>query len=233
MTALGATLFRLGSRAAPARCLPFAAFVALMASEPIVVGLLPAACYAPWLYGLRSAVATGLLAWCWSELGELHTWPRWTVQGVARATATGLLVLALWIALDFPPFVIGDTGSGFVATREDGSLDWPLALLRLAGSSLVVPVIEEVFWRSFITRWLESRAWVALQPAAIGGRALLMSSIAFGFEHHQWAAGTAAGLAYGWLYRRSGSLWPAVLAHAVTNAGLGLWVIGTGAWQFW
>jgi hypothetical protein len=40
-------------------------------------------------------------------------------------------------------------------------------------------------------------------------------------------------LAYGWLYLRTGNLWTAVVAHGITNALLGAWVLITGAWQFW
>ena len=32
---------------------------------------------------------------------------------------------------------------------------------------------------------------------------------------------------------QTGKLWTAVIAHAVTNALLGVWVIATGRWEFW
>jgi membrane protease YdiL (CAAX protease family) len=46
-------------------------------------------------------------------------------------------------------------------------------------------------------------------------------------------AGLLAGVAYAWLYRRTGNLWATVIAHAVTNAALGVWVLTTGSWQYW
>ena len=51
--------------------------------------------------------------------------------------------------------------------------------------------------------------------------------------HPLWLAAIVAGLAYALLYRGTGKLWPAVIAHGVTNAALGLWVVQTGQWQFW
>jgi len=66
-----------------------------------------------------------------------------------------------------------------------------------------------------------------------GVRALLISSIVFGIEHGLWLAGIIAGLAYGWLYIRSGNLWLPIFAHAVTNLLLGAWVLATGQWHFW
>ena len=59
-------------------------------------------------------------------------------------------------------------------------------------------------------------------PAAVGLRALFVSSLVFGLEHSLWFAGLLAGLAYGWLYRRSGNLWWLILAHGLTNFILGL-----------
>jgi len=35
------------------------------------------------------------------------------------------------------------------------------------------------------------------------------------------------------LYRRTGKLWVPVIAHGVTNAALGVWVVTTGNWAYW
>jgi CAAX prenyl protease-like protein len=51
--------------------------------------------------------------------------------------------------------------------------------------------------------------------------------------HTLWLGAIVAGLAYALLYRRSGKLWSAVLAHAVTNGALGIYVVATGRWEFW
>ncbi|MDZ7778822.1 MAG: CPBP family glutamic-type intramembrane protease [Gemmatimonadota bacterium] len=44
---------------------------------------------------------------------------------------------------------------------------------------------------------------------------------------------TSATGCYGWLYLRTANLWVPVIAHAVTNAILGGWVLVTGSWTFW
>jgi hypothetical protein len=106
-------------------------------------------------------------------------------------------------------------------------------LLRLAGAALVVPLMEELFWRSFLLRWVQSQQFLDLAPVQIGLRAILISSVLFGLEHNLWLAGIVAGLAYAWLYRASGNLWPPIIAHAITNLILGVWVLSTGNWQFW
>lgn len=232
MTAAIAALQATVGRPAWARILPFALFIALMAGEPWLAQQWGVA-DARWYYGLRAMAAGGLVLWFWPQLDELVKARPPALGDWLRAALTGGGVLAVWLLLDFGIFTLGGGGSGFVPTQADGMPDWSLAFMRLTGSALVVPVIEELFWRSFLMRWLERQDWPGLDPAAVGLRALLLSSLVFGFEHHQWAAGIIAGLAYGWLYRRSGNLWVAVVAHAVTNGGLGAWVLLTGAWHFW
>jgi CAAX prenyl protease-like protein len=93
--------------------------------------------------------------------------------------------------------------------------------------------MEELFWRSFLLRWVDRSDFMRLDPRTLSLRALVYCAIPFGLEHNLWFAGILAGLAYGLLYRRTGTLWAPVLAHALTNLLLGLWVVRTGNWQFW
>ena len=114
-----------------------------------------------------------------------------------------------------------------------GRIDWTLVAVRIAGAALVVPVMEELFWRSFLLRWLHDRQFLKVYPNQVGFAALAISSVLFGVEHNQWFAGVVAGLGYGLLYMRTGNLWAPILAHAVTNGLLGAWIVGTGAWTYW
>lgn len=110
----------------------------------------------------------------------------------------------------------------------DGRIDWTLAAFRLAGSALLVPVMEELFWRSFLMRWIDRHDFMSLAPARVSLKAIINSSIVFGLERTLRFVGIFAGLAYAWLYRTSGSLWPPIIAHATTNGVLSVWVILTG-----
>ena len=106
-------------------------------------------------------------------------------------------------------------------------------MVRWLGATLLVPVMEELFWRSFLMRWLQQPVFEGLDPQRVGARAVLMSTFVFMLAHPLWLAAIVAGLAYALLYRSTGKLWPAVIAHAVTNGALGLWVVHSGQWQFW
>ena len=129
--------------------------------------------------------------------------------------------------------MLGEPGAGFDPRAGDGGIDWALVAVRIFGAAAVVPIMEELFWRSFIMRWIDKPEFLRLAPAAASRRALVITAILFGIEHKLWLAGILAGLAYGGLYMRSNTLWSPILAHAVTNLLLGLWVVATASWSFW
>jgi len=213
--------------AAVPRSVPFALYILFLASGPLVSGF-----DVRWLYPVQVGLVALALAWYWRRYEELPGLRTLAGGHWALAFAIGLVVFILWIQLDAPWMMVGEPGAGY-DPRDDGRINVPLALLRLAGAALVVPVMEELFWRSFVMRWIDKAAFLTLSPVAVSLKALLFSSVVFGLEHHLWFAGVIAGLAYGWLYRVSGNLWVPIIAHAVTNGLLGVWVLYTGSWQYW
>lgn len=130
----------------------------------------------------------------WPGYTELRDSPMPGPQHLLLALALGAGVFAVWIRLDFPPWVIGES-EGFDPRNETGRLLIGLAFVRLFGATLVVPVMEELFWRSFILRWLEHPRFKGVHPSAVGVVPLLISSALFATEHHLWLAGFLAGLA--------------------------------------
>jgi len=216
-----------------ARVLPFAAFIALLALDPWLARQLATFADPRWSYALRALAAMLLLIVFLPRYRELAPATLPSARQCGEALLVGFAVLAVWLLLDDGVFVLGDERSGFDPRALDGSIEWPLAVTRLSGAALVVPLIEELFWRSFLMRWLERADFLAQAPGTVGPRAVLLSSLVFGFEHSQWAAGIVAGIVFAWLYRRHGLLWSAVIAHAATNAGLGLWVLHRGDWHYW
>jgi len=221
------------TRAATLRVLPFALFMALLALR----GAAPADGswgFDPrWLYAATVIVVGAVLAWAWREYGELSMQNRPLAGEVALAVGVGGVVFALWIHLDAPWMRLGEPAAGFTPLDAAGRIDPMLVAFRLAGAALLVPVMEELFWRSFLMRWLERPAFEGVDPRSVGVRALIASTFVFVLAHTLWLAAAIAGLAYAWLYIRTGRLWVAVIAHAVTNAALGVWVLATGNWAFW
>ena len=221
------------SRAALARTLPFAAFMVLLAlrgSLPPagVLGLDPR-----WVYGLTVLVVGALLAWFWRDYRELSLATLPTGGEAALALAVGGVVCVLWVHLDAPWMRLGEATASFVPVDAQGRLEWPLIAVRWIGASLLVPVMEELFWRSFLMRWIQNPQFEAVLPRSVGLRAVALSTLVFMLAHTLWLGAIIAGLAYAWLYVRTGKLWVPILAHAVTNGALGVWVVMSGQWAFW
>jgi CAAX prenyl protease-like protein len=185
-----------------------------------------------YLYFLQAAVPAALMVLFWRHYSELHTAPggvlAWTV-----ATVAGLVIFTLWISATAPWMRIGEPLVAFVPQRPDGSLQWELVLVRLMGAVLVVPLMEEIFWRSYLMRRIDSVDFVQKDPRLCSPIALVASSAVFALEHDLWLAGLLAGLAYGLLFMWTRSIWFSIAAHATTNLALGIWVIATRNWQFW
>jgi len=218
------------TRAAWARILPFGTYILFIVLGDLLerAGLTRAELR--WLYPLQVGAVLVLLAVCWRQYDELHRFALGVKQTVGAMVA-GVVVLVLWINLDLPWMTIG-SAPGY-DPRTGGDIDWLLVTIRIAGAALIVPVMEELFWRSFLMRWVEHVNFKLVDPARVGVKAFVIPCVLFGFEHNLWLAGIVAGAAYSALYMRHRNLWSPILAHAVTNGLLGFWVVHTGGWQFW
>lgn len=214
------------------RVAPFAVFIAFIAAQPLLEGAVEARALAI----ARGIAVAVMLAFFWRSYGEL-TQPaapgRRASIDYLLAAAVGLGAFGAWIGLDSGWAVVGSGAGGFVPLDPSGRLDWSLAALRLFGLVLVVPIMEELFWRSFLMRWIDRRDFVGLDPRAASLAAFAISSALFAAEHTLWFAGLLAGIGYGWLYRRTGNLRVSIASHAITNATLGAWILATQNWSHW
>lgn len=226
------------SRPAVARTAPFLAYILFIVLGDLLERTGIAADNLRWLYALRIGVVLALLAYFWRDYDELHALTvgnkhraGFVPAAIAVSIVTGIIVLVLWINLTDSWMVVG-TAAGF-DPRTGGQLDWLLTAIRIFGAAAVVPVMEELFWRSFLLRWIVAPDFRNVDPAQVTLKSLAITVVLFGFEHNLWLAGIVAGAAYSALYVRYRTLWMPILSHAVTNLLLGIWVVRTGSWQFW
>jgi CAAX prenyl protease-like protein len=147
------------SSAANAPVIPFIVFIVFMMLEKVLHGAtLPVIAQQfdlRWLYALRVGVVVATLAYFWRHYIELKRPTQVPLSQWMAAIAVGVGVFILWINLDQPWARMGES-QGFNPLQPDGSLNIGIVAFRLAGSALVVPVMEELFWRSFILRWSRS-----------------------------------------------------------------------------
>jgi uncharacterized protein len=174
-------------------------------------------------------------------IGEMR-W-KWSWE----ALACGVAVFGLWVGLDglYPKLddlmvrvglskaKAAPVWNPHLTFGAGAGMAWFFILVRLAGSSLVVPPLEEVFFRSFLYRYIDNPDFLSVPLGVLRGIPFLVTAVLFGFEHNQWLAGILCGFAYQGLVCLKGRLGDAIAAHAVTNLLLGLWVVWRGAWNFW
>ena len=204
--------------------LSFASFLALLGVMP-ALGLAPRAELFLWV-GILAAV----LFLCRSAI-DLSV-SRW-----AGSIVVGVGVFAIWIApeLAFPGY--RDALPFFEERREfpAEARDDPLAVaLRAVRAALLVPIVEELFWRAWLPRRLVSADFRSVPLGTYTRFSFVMTAVLFALEHGRyWDVGLAAGAIYNaWMWRTR-RLGDCILAHAVTNACLAAYVIGAGEWQYW
>jgi exosortase E/protease (VPEID-CTERM system) len=181
-----------------------------------------------WLYLLRVLAALGALWVYRRQYRDID----WTFD--CFGIATGVLVLLMWLGLDRLESVHADNGigAGLAALSQPARVTW--IAMRVLGASLTVPIAEELAFRGYLLRRLQSEDFETIPWKTFTYTALLVSSLAFGLMHgSRWIAGTIAGLLYAAAMLRRGRLGDAVIAHATTNALLSVWVLSRGAWWLW
>jgi len=186
-----------------------------------------------YLYPLKALIVAILLLYFWREYSELHWADFKNVVHTSGSLCLGLLVFALWINMDWDFATLGNArGFDPFLDTDETSRNF-LIFFRLFGAALVVPVMEELFWRSFLLRYIINSDFTGVRIGTYTLSSFLIGSVLFGLEHHLILAGIMAGIAYSVLLYWTKSIYQCILAHGITNLALGIYVLQTGYWQFW
>jgi exosortase E/protease (VPEID-CTERM system) len=176
-----------------------------------------------WFYPLRLIACLAVIVIYRHRLRALD-W-RWSWRG----PLLGIGVFFFWtVAVHF---LAGDSGMPEALAASTPSLRWSWIVCRVAASVLTVPLAEELAYRGFLMRRLQSRDFDSLAYERVGWFAVAASSVVFGAAHGAlWLPGIVAGFAYGWIVRRQGCLGEAVSAHMTTNLLVAVGALGFGNW---
>jgi uncharacterized protein len=147
--------------------------------------------------------------------------------------AAGVVVFVIWIHMDFPAAVMGTLRGFDPSIVEGGAARTFLVLSRIAGAVLVVPVMEELFWRSFLIRYIIHPDFSKVALGRFTWSSFVITVVLFGVEHNLFLAGMMAGVVYNVLLYRTRSISACIVAHGLTNLLLGFYVLQTGKWYFW
>jgi hypothetical protein len=163
-------------------------------------------------------------------------------ERLAQSVLLGVAVFFIWVGPDmlFPGYRNSFLFSNALVGRPEaatlfsdrGNL-WFLSF-RLLMSVVTVPIIEELFWRGWMMRWIINRNFTQIPVGSYHPEAFWIVAALFATEHGSyWDVGLVTGAIYNWWAMRTKSLTDCVIAHSVTNACLAVYVIGWQQWQFW
>jgi uncharacterized protein len=192
----------------------------------------------PFWYPLGYAarvVLVALLAWYFRATWiDFRPWPG--TKQIVLAIVVGIVVWASWVGLDgwYPalPFLGTRIGFDVNALVEPGPR-WAFIGVRLLGLVIFVPLIEELFWRSFFIRWLIDPDFLNVPIGRVTSMAATVTSVAFALSHPEWLPALLTGALWAWLLWQTRSLTACVVSHATANLALGIYVIATGEWKYW
>ena len=202
--------------------------------------------YAPqaksWLYPAKT-VATAMCLWLLRRHYKCLSW-RWSWLGIV----IGLVVVVQWISMEeffsrhwhYPPLpVVG--GEGTVQAEHfdpeaafggRGLSFWLWIASRMAGAVIVVPIMEELFWRGFLLRLFESRFryFERIQLGEFGLFSCFAVAGLFALVHPWYISAFVCALFYNWLMYKTRSMLACVAAHALTNLLLWVYILYFNAW---
>src|ERR1700722_19220956 len=183
-----------------------------------------------WFYFAKTLVGVWLIYEMWPHVSEM----RWAIS--REAIVIGIAIFAIWVGLDpyYPHFFkTGSTGNPANVFGQNSSLAWFFIIVHIIGMTVVVPPLEEVFYRSFLYRYIASQNFIAVPMNRFLPLPFFATAAVFGISHNEWLAGILCGAAYQWLVIRKIRLGDAMTAHAITNLLLGIYIVWKPAWNFW
>jgi uncharacterized protein len=221
------------------RALPFALFMAFIGvDEGIRFAVqhhwLTVPDSAPYyLYPVKTVSVAALLYLYRGKYQELQLKDLLNGRTSAAVCVIGVLTFVMWISMDWTLPGAG-APKGFNPTLlPEGAVRLLMTATRVAGAVLVVPLMEELFWRSFLLRYLIDPDFESVPVGRFTWGSFLATTVLFGLEHHLFVAGMVAGAIYTIILYKTRSLAQCVLAHAVTNLALAGYVLYTSKWYFW
>ncbi len=183
---------------------------------------------------VRVAVMTAVLWFIARPVIDLR------VKHLAATLGIGIAVFVLWIGPDLlsssyrHTWLFENALVPKAASSLRGTLSWPVLILRMVRAVLIVPIIEELFWRAWLMRWIIDPDFEKVPLGKYTALSFWIVAALFASEHGPyWDVGLVTGIIYNWWMVRSRSLGDLILTHAITNFCLGVYVIAAGKWEYW
>ncbi len=127
----------------------------------------------------------------------------------------GVLVFIVWI---YPLLHLGVI-KNISNVNPDGLMFYFIFIVRLTGSCIVIPILEELFFRSFLMRFLINQDFLKVELGAYNFVSFWGTVIVFALLHlkAEWIVAAISGILYGLYLIRSKNLVGCIVAHGTTN----------------
>jgi CAAX prenyl protease-like protein len=231
--------------------LPFVVFMLLTSFEPTPPPADGSEVKAPWhgvsidykyypcVYAVKILATAAAMFFVWPgyrQYSRRLTWLAVVVGGVG---------VVLWVVLaQVQHFFVKDSSIEWIKSlgsrsaynplrelRDQPALAYGFLLVRFIGLVVIVPVIEEFFLRGFLMRFVQADKW---WDVPFGKVTPLAIAVGTGVPMLMHPGELVAALVWfsmvTWLMLRTRSIWDCILAHAITNLLLGLYVVNSGEW---
>lgn len=187
-------------------------------------------------------------------LAILLVWPvyrEFPLRGSLLAVWVGMGGLIIWLGFGqlnlerhwLEPLGLGtmiDLGarSGFNPFRmfqdQPAWIVWGFVAVRLFGMIVVVALVEEFFLRGFLMRYVVQADWWTVPVGHITFGALTACVLYAVLSHPAELFGAVVWFLFvSLLAYKTKNIWDCVLAHATTNALLGLYILLLAEWKYW
>ncbi|MBW2505128.1 MAG: CAAX prenyl protease-related protein [Deltaproteobacteria bacterium] len=186
-----------------------------------------------WLYPPKAGLVCLMIVVFWRHYNEITFTDLLTYRNSIISIISGIIVFLLWIKMDWS-LEIQSPVEGFNPNLFNNELTkWLMIFVRLSGAVIVVPIMEELFWRSFLLRYLINQDFINVNIGQFNILSFSVVTVLFALEHHYIFAGVMAGVIFNIVYYVTKSISHCILSHATANFCLGLFVLITGEWRFW
>lgn len=189
-----------------------------------------------WEFPVQCVVLAGVLLYFSRNVISFKT------VNVLGSIALGVAVFFLWIAPDaLVPgwrehwlFTNSITGKVGTTIAEEYKTNILLQVARTFRAVVLVAIIEELFWRAWMLRWLAKPDFQSLPLGSATRNSFLLVAVLFAAAHGvYWEVALATGLIYNWWMTRTKSLADCIVVHGTTNLVLSIYVIAFEQWQYW
>ncbi len=209
---------------------PFLTFIVMLVIQKQLAFL------GDWEYAVRVAIVAGSIWYFSRRVLDFK------VRYLRGSLAIGIGAFLLWIAPDtlfpgwrqhwlFTNVVMGELRVSLSAEQLSSPF---LLLFRTLSATLMVPILEELFWRAWMLRWLVEKDFEKLPMGSCDRQSFWIVVALFAMEHGPyWEVGLLTGLLWNWWMTRTRSLGDLIFVHGVTNLALSLYVIWLKKWEFW